>query len=765
VVAVKASRIVTATALRLSILWSCLFAAVGIHLPYFTVWLASQGLSNKVIAQAVAVPMLLRILTTPAIATIADRHGIARTLGFAAMAACLSYTALSFAPGPALVFIGAVAVGLAQGVMPSLADALTLTEIRRLQNAGLRTLDYGRIRVFASLSVLITMLGSGALVMLLPGREIIWLLVGISIFPAAAAIWNARQSRPARLNPRDPGKLTASPDKLQLAIVCIAAAALVQASHAEVYTFGTLHWRALGLSPSFIGIAWASGVACESVFFVAVGRLSGGERGAAVLLILGGAGATIRWTAMSFDPPAGLLLVLQGMHALSFAATYTGSVILLGSLAGPHHRARMQGWLASAAALATALATMAAGVLTDSLGERAYLVMAGLALCGLALAVLAGVLKRRLDGRGRSAPERRVWGMDGGALITQPIRPVARKQQRPVEIDEFHLRHQKHGGRHGERCRDHAARHEIKAKSLGRLGKCQSLGQAARLIELDIDRIVALAKRRKAGPVMNAFIRANRHDALHAGETRIRAGRERLLDKHHTRFRAGRDHALERVRRPSLVGIDDQLRGRRRRTHRAEPLLIPLAGKLDLEQRPCAGKPRRLRHFRRRGDRDRKGGGRRFHPLKTGPRKSRNARGFGIQIPQSTVHRITRGAWRQDVQHTPRVASSLENGPDRLDLGDDARDRFAIAGIGDAFASPSCTAPARAGTLERHRDHLGLRLGAAGDDEPASDRKGFDRDFQSDHDRSFLPFPAPSFALAHVPYGWNHPCDENSPSL
>lgn len=397
-VAVKTSQIVTATALRLSILWSCLFAAVGIHLPYFTVWLASQGLSNKMIAQAVAVPMLLRILTTPAIATIADRHGIARTLGFAATAACLSYTALSFAPGPALVFIGAVAVGLAQGVMPSLADALTLTEIRRLRDAGLRTLDYGRIRVFASLSVLITMLGSGALVTLLPGRQIIWLLVGISIFPAAAAIWNARQSRPARVNPRDPGKLTASPDKLRLAIVCIAAAALVQASHAEVYTFGTLHWRALGLSPGFIGIAWASGVACESVLFVAVGRLSGGERGAAGLLILGAAGAAIRWTAMSFDPPAGVLLVLQGMHALSFAATYTGSVILLGSLAGPYHRARMQGWLASAVALTTALATMAAGVLTDSLGERAYLVMAGLAVCGLALAVLAGVLKRRLDG-------------------------------------------------------------------------------------------------------------------------------------------------------------------------------------------------------------------------------------------------------------------------------------------------------------------------------------------------------------------------------
>src|SRR5208283_1835582 len=99
-----------------------------------------------------------------------------------------------------------------------------------------------------------------------------------------------------------------------------------------------------------------------------------------------------------------------------------------------------------------------------------------------------------------------------------------------------------------------------------------------------------------------------------------------------------------------------------------------------------------------------------------------------------------------------------EKEPDRLDLGNHARDRFAIAGIGYAFASP-----ARAGTLERHSDHLGLCLRAARDDEPTSNRKGFDRDFQSDHDRSFLPLPASSFTLTFVPHRWNRPYDESSP--
>lgn len=392
----KTKGIVRAMALRLSLLWACLFAVAGLHLPYFTVWLASQGLSNTAISQAIALPMLLRIVTTPAVAMLADRHGIARTLAVAASAAFCGYIALGVAPGPALVFAGAIFIGVAQGVMPSLADALTLSEIKRLQDAGLRKLDFGRLRVCASLSVLATMLGSGALISLMPGHATIWVLAAIGALPAIAAVWNAALSRRTRFDPHDPGTLTAGPGRLGLALVCIGSVALVQASHAQVYTFATLHWRGLGLSPGFIGAAWAAGVACESVFFIFAGRLFGGERGAPALLIAGAAGAVIRWTVMSFDPPSGLLLALQGMHALSFAATYAGGVLLLGSLAGPHHRARMQGWLAAATALTQALATMAAGQLTGLVGEQAYLAMALLALGGLGLAIAAAFLKRGL---------------------------------------------------------------------------------------------------------------------------------------------------------------------------------------------------------------------------------------------------------------------------------------------------------------------------------------------------------------------------------
>ena len=69
----------------------------------------------------------------------------------------------------------------------------------------------------------------------------------------------------------------------------------------------------------------------------------------------------------------------------------------------------------------------------------------------------------------------------------------------------------------------------------------QRLGEAARLVELDVDSVVAVGERGKAGAVVHGFVRAYGHSAS-AGQRGIGAGGQRLL------------------RRPRLVGIRDQAR-------------------------------------------------------------------------------------------------------------------------------------------------------------------------------------------------------------
>lgn len=374
---------------RLGLLSAALFAPIGLHLPYFPVWLAARGLNDEEIALTLAAPLILRVGITPAIAHAADRQGIAATLVLCALAVLAAYTGLGWVAGFAPIFAVSAILIAAQGSMPALADALTLAEIRRLAEKGLGAVQFGRVRVGGSLSFLAVALLSGLIVQALPGEKIIFALAGLAVLPVLAAAIAAAQMPRLRLQHATKSGLTENPADLRLAILVIVAAALVQSSHAQLYTFATLHWKAIGLSPEFISFALVIAVLAESLLLVAGGRFLGRGRSPLVFLLIGAAGAVVRWISMSLDPDPLVLLPLQMMHAASFAATYIGAVLFLGALAGPQHRARIQGLSSAAMALSMALSTMACGKLTTLLGERAYLVMAGIAAAGLALALVA----------------------------------------------------------------------------------------------------------------------------------------------------------------------------------------------------------------------------------------------------------------------------------------------------------------------------------------------------------------------------------------
>jgi PPP family 3-phenylpropionic acid transporter len=309
------------------------------------------------------------------------------------------YVGLGWVAGFPLIFAGAILVITAQGSMPALTDALCLAEIRRFAKIGLHGIQFGRVRVGGSLSSLCGMLLSGAIVAVFPGERIISALALLALLPLLATTAAALRTPKIRFTRSTKSGLTQDPADLRLALVVMLAAALVQASHAQIYSFATLHWKAVGLSPAFIAWAWAIGVLSESVLFLFGGRFLGNMSRALGLLLFGAGGAILRWLAMSFDPAPPVVLFLQILHAASFAATYLGAVLFLGDLAGPNHRARMQGLSSAAMALSMALATVACGRLTSLYGEQSYLAMAVLAAAGFLLALAAAVhWERRMPG-------------------------------------------------------------------------------------------------------------------------------------------------------------------------------------------------------------------------------------------------------------------------------------------------------------------------------------------------------------------------------
>ena len=53
--------------LRISLIFAALFMPLGVHLPYFPLWLEAKGFDAEQIAIILAAPMFLRVVTTPMI--------------------------------------------------------------------------------------------------------------------------------------------------------------------------------------------------------------------------------------------------------------------------------------------------------------------------------------------------------------------------------------------------------------------------------------------------------------------------------------------------------------------------------------------------------------------------------------------------------------------------------------------------------------------------------------------------------------------------
>ena len=101
-------------------------------------------------------------------------------------------------------------------------------------------------------------------------------------------------------------------------VAVLAAASLIQASHAVYYGFSALQWRALGLDGTAIAALWALGVIAEIVLFARVRARLPPFFPPITLLMIGALGGAVRWAAMALEP--------AGRGAAGFATAARGLV-------------------------------------------------------------------------------------------------------------------------------------------------------------------------------------------------------------------------------------------------------------------------------------------------------------------------------------------------------------------------------------------------------------------------------------------------------
>lgn len=379
---------------RLGLGYAALFLIYGIHLPYLPVWFDWRGLDAQEIAILTAAPLFLRVLVTPALAVVADqrRNHRAMVQGLCWLSLALSLV-LSQMEGFWAMFVIAVPFAMAISTIMPLTETIAVTGVRM---AGL---DYGRMRLWGSITfVLAGVIGGATMDLFGPMSVVVCLILGALLMALAANVLPrpAEPDVPAskaagvkrRLSLGEALRLFKSP----LFLVFLFAAGAVHGSHGLFYTFGVLHWRSLGIPHEWIGPLWGIAIPGEVLLF-AYSAAVVKRVGPIPLLIIGATGAVVRWTAMSFDPPLALLFPIQLLHGLTYGAAHLGAMHFISRAVPDHAAGTAQALYASfATGLVIGCVTLASGTIYAVAAGRAYLFVAALAALGLAAAVV--VLKR-----------------------------------------------------------------------------------------------------------------------------------------------------------------------------------------------------------------------------------------------------------------------------------------------------------------------------------------------------------------------------------
>ncbi|MEW6691865.1 MAG: MFS transporter [Pseudomonadota bacterium] len=359
------------------------FAALGIFLPFWPLYLKEEGFSPAAIGLLMGLFGLTKLAGPPIVGWLSDHLG--QPMRWVRAASLLTLILFS------TVFAGHGLWGMAlvmalftlawNAAMPQF-DAVTL------QHLGEKAYRYARIRLWGSVGFIVTALGVGPLLDLWGAGMLPWGLVlafaGMSMLamavpgPAEEAGHRTLQTGPVPVLP-----ILRRPE----VFLFLGASLLLQASHGTYYAFYSVHLEQHGHSKALTGALWALGVLAEVVIFLVVHRWLpryGAVRLMQLTLLL----TTLRWALIGALPESVVVLTLaQLLHAFSFGVAHAASVEFIRQHFTDGTQGRGQALLSSVCyGAGGVLGFWLAGVIWQWFGALpSFAISAGMALAGALL--------------------------------------------------------------------------------------------------------------------------------------------------------------------------------------------------------------------------------------------------------------------------------------------------------------------------------------------------------------------------------------------
>lgn len=303
----------------MALFYVAVFAAVGIYLPFFPLWLEAKELTPAQIAIVLAIPMAVRAIVTPVMVSLGDRVSDRRVI-------IIRYASIAFGLLGLLFFVNGfwqilsvvVLVAVFWDTLVPLGDAIALSGVRKFG------MDYGQVRLWGSVAFVGANVIAGALIGAMSGSvvlPILFVVYGAVVCATVGLPKNTVENEEEQS--QESSKFSAKAFRHPVLLLALAIGALCQASHAMVYGFGSLYWQDIGFSGLQIGTLWAVGVLAEVVLF-AFSKPILNRLGADGLLVIGAMAVVLRWLLFPIHWSFAGYFVLQILHGATFGAAHLG---------------------------------------------------------------------------------------------------------------------------------------------------------------------------------------------------------------------------------------------------------------------------------------------------------------------------------------------------------------------------------------------------------------------------------------------------------
>jgi PPP family 3-phenylpropionic acid transporter len=360
--------------------YAAYFAMVGVALPFFPVWLSSNGLTPENIGVIIGCSTFVRVFFDPFVAQLADKRGIRQPIIVLLVAFALIFFSLYFISNTfwTILFV-TILYSSCCGATQPLAESLTMLGTKYAQ------FEYGRVRLWGSLTFILAAVIAGNILADNSSDMILLMIFGTICFLLIVTLFLPNIKSSISVSVRFPIISLVRDKSFTLVLI---AAALIQSSHAVYYGFGTIHWQKSGISEVIIGLLWAEGVISEVVVFI-FGGIILRNIGPVRLIFLGGLAGILRWTVTGLDDNLLTLFILQIFHGFTFGATHLGIIHYISNNVSESFSATAMSLYAAVAGLLMGLMVIASGQIYGMLGGQAYLVVALVSFFGCILCLFS----------------------------------------------------------------------------------------------------------------------------------------------------------------------------------------------------------------------------------------------------------------------------------------------------------------------------------------------------------------------------------------